>query len=855
MPGVVNGIGTWYYGKRNVHKALGTCESCGAYGELMSYDTTMYFVVFFVPLLPLGKKRIVNECPACRKHRVMSLKKWNQTKEKELTAIAAALQKSPNDPAVMREAIGTFVAFQDRSALVAAAAAAKRKFGQSAEVQMALGAAWMYFGNLEGAEEAYRAAVTASGGDDEREALAVCLIKQERPEEAAPLLTHVAAKKSHDGMGALYLLAMGYQTKGQHREALQTLDAIAKAFPREEKDREFKRLKKLSTKHAQSGKPVKSIELRRGGTVKEGRLSSPMLSRIIGPVVGLLIVGGYLYAAFAIGAAREIHVVNGLDERYEVEIAGKRVTVHPHVRATIEVPEGEIRVRVLDEALGIPEQTTTISTRFITRPLNDDVYVLNPDRVALLLWEQTVYYAGSHPLDNPKPPRVHVGKLLYKFEDIEYEFARFPPTASMEGNSELRERIDLLWDLEPEARLNAIVEYGREGVLPAYLKRMATYRPGVDFYLETLIRAIEPEKSIEFIRPMLERRPPLIEWHRTYQGLVQYCRDEHDLVAEYRQILSVAPDDAALTYLYARVVEDRDEALALFAKSANAPEPCAYGCYALASHALSRADFTRALAEARKATRLAPEREVFAEIRDDAMLGLKMYDELIEARRAEQKASPYLLAPVAEEAKLHCLDGKPEAADACIEAYCSRSKREFDEEVIAEYRTYLGSVKKYALGDVPGYAEALASVDEDEFALEILTATGELEDASEILSDEDYKHSDWHALLYLEAVAAGRDDLAWKHLDTYVEALGEGSSESRAIHAYLSGEKDLDVNEALRFLDRPHGKRTVMTMFGLRFGDHAESFFSLAEKLNYIPVYPRHVIEKVIEMRRVPKID
>ena len=52
MPYTMNGIGTWYWGQRNVQSRMGLCESCGRYGELKSYDTTLYIVVFFLPVIP-----------------------------------------------------------------------------------------------------------------------------------------------------------------------------------------------------------------------------------------------------------------------------------------------------------------------------------------------------------------------------------------------------------------------------------------------------------------------------------------------------------------------------------------------------------------------------------------------------------------------------------------------------------------------------------------------------------------------------------------------------------------------------------------------------------------------------------
>ena len=97
MPSVINGIGTWYYGKRNIHRFRAGCEFCNCVGDLESYDTTLYFVVVFIPIIPIGKKRILSECPSCQKHRLISLKKWEESKVKSVTETLEKLTQNPDD--------------------------------------------------------------------------------------------------------------------------------------------------------------------------------------------------------------------------------------------------------------------------------------------------------------------------------------------------------------------------------------------------------------------------------------------------------------------------------------------------------------------------------------------------------------------------------------------------------------------------------------------------------------------------------------------------------------------------------------------------------------------------------------
>src|SRR5262249_48331430 len=90
MPTTYNGVGTHYYGKSNVETRKGACPFCGSETTLTSYNTRLWFVVVFIPIIPLGKKRIIDYCPACTRHYAVDLKKWEAAKQLE---ISAALDK------------------------------------------------------------------------------------------------------------------------------------------------------------------------------------------------------------------------------------------------------------------------------------------------------------------------------------------------------------------------------------------------------------------------------------------------------------------------------------------------------------------------------------------------------------------------------------------------------------------------------------------------------------------------------------------------------------------------------------------------------------------------------------------
>jgi tetratricopeptide (TPR) repeat protein len=97
MPYTFNGIGTWYYGKRNRSRVTMACEHCKRLGVLESYETREFIVVFFIPLIPLRKFQIINACPSCRKHRRMSLQDWQARSASVLQRVRDEAAAKPGD--------------------------------------------------------------------------------------------------------------------------------------------------------------------------------------------------------------------------------------------------------------------------------------------------------------------------------------------------------------------------------------------------------------------------------------------------------------------------------------------------------------------------------------------------------------------------------------------------------------------------------------------------------------------------------------------------------------------------------------------------------------------------------------
>jgi tetratricopeptide (TPR) repeat protein len=211
MPTVVNGIGTWYYGRQHILKRKGNCPFCQRITNLESYDTTLFFVVFFVPLLPLERKRILDQCASCSKHRLVDLKKWEQAKANDSAALLEQLQADPNNRDNILRALGMALAYQDEPLFnrIAESLAASRTSDLAIQEQLAEG--HTYFGHWQEAETALRACLVLDDSDKYRTGLGWTLLKQARPEEARQYFQHILDQKDQESAGNIYWLINGYQ--------------------------------------------------------------------------------------------------------------------------------------------------------------------------------------------------------------------------------------------------------------------------------------------------------------------------------------------------------------------------------------------------------------------------------------------------------------------------------------------------------------------------------------------------------------------------------------------------------------------------------------------------------------------
>jgi tetratricopeptide (TPR) repeat protein len=345
MPQVVNGCGTWYYGKKNLQQYQGVCRACGALTTLKSYDTRLYAVVLFVPLIPLARKRIIEQCPACTRHGAMPLDDWRQAEKRSAEAIAA-YRASPNDAERAREALAACASFRNLPQFLDLAPDVERNLARDGETLRMLAAGYHLFGRAGDTERVLRTAMAAQDEDETREALVDCLLRQGRPFDAEPLLRHVVEQGIPDRVDWLYRLAQGFQMKGAHEKALEAFRQCEAVNPHITQDETFVRLRDESARNLGTAVPVQP----RAVVTKAKRQASFRKFQRVAPVVLAMLLVAYAVVCFVQGRRREVYLVNALHKPYTVRLNGQPYTLQPRTATPVRVEEGELAVAMADVA-------------------------------------------------------------------------------------------------------------------------------------------------------------------------------------------------------------------------------------------------------------------------------------------------------------------------------------------------------------------------------------------------------------------------------------------------------------------------------------------------------------------------
>jgi tetratricopeptide (TPR) repeat protein len=616
MPTTYNGIGTHYYGKRNVHKRRDSCPHCGRSVELISYDTRLWFVVLLIPVIPLGRKRIIDYCPACSRHYAADADKWETAKQLE---ISGALEKYRTQP-TPENAIAAhqqLLGFHQREQAADFRKAMIEKFDGNAKVHAYLGAALEHLGQFDESHKYFaRALALRPDLPEARIGVAMANIRAGRPDDARKLLDFMEKAGSSQlySLAPLDMLARAYQTANRHDDALAVFAILQEELPKLAEEKWFRQLvsnseKESDTKESQLPKlPFSWKHFFTPSPAAAGPGAKWRGVLILAAILGLGMLALILSNEY-IRRNRTLHIVNAFPQVLDVRIPGVPDLKGIGGLAQVVLPEGRYRATIS----GPLQQDVEFEIRssYFGRWFDDPVWVLNPGGAAVLVRQQVVYSR------DPPPASVsfHFGKAFESFLNVTHPFEPLPESLQMK-ESEQRTLVSLA------------VHHGDGWQVFNYISQRRSQTAALDFcetwlrtrstdteigqlYLATAQALKKPERADAYLRAGLTNRPVAIGWHRSYQSLHENPRDYPALVGQYEAMLSADSTNSALLYLLGRITASPDDRRSLFKRAALMDPRNAYAHFALGYERMLSGDWDGAVTNLDRAVQLDPKDQGF----------------------------------------------------------------------------------------------------------------------------------------------------------------------------------------------------------------------------------------------------
>ena len=554
MPTSYNGVGTHYYGRKNKKSRTAVCQHCGHKAELTSYETRLWVVFVFVPLIPLGRKRVSDQCAVCNRHFAIDLKQWQTGRQSET---AAAIQRYRNDQSeeAALEVHGQLLAFQQYDDAAAFRSTALERFPQSAQLAAGIAAHLDFSGLPDEAGELWeRSFQLDSELPEARVGIAYQRFRDGSPNEARELLRFLEQPGAEQqySLEPLFDLAGHFQQDGDHEQAIEVFEVLLKAFPELAKDHQIRTFVITSEKaleRTESILPATKHSVRRLFTSQYSsnqRWTVGIAIALMLAAVGMAINNEYIRRHRTLTVINEtgLAATIQLDEESPVPVTGM---------LTLTMPEGIRRVRVAGAA--VEEHTLDVKAGYWERWTRNPVWMVNVGGAAIIA-DATIYYAVQ-----PRAPTLQLtaDPLIVK-RHVDFAFETPPESVSVSSEQDVQTRTAIAWveiGSEPDAVAGAyeMLRQSQPAQAWPYAERSLRRNPNDQGLLAALRSSVQPEQMSQLrslLESRLDHRPVALHWHRTYQNLPEVSRDYETTLALYENLLQADPQNSTLIYLRGR---------------------------------------------------------------------------------------------------------------------------------------------------------------------------------------------------------------------------------------------------------------------------------------------------------------
>jgi len=575
VPHTINGIGTHYYGAGNRSARLDVCQSCGRSATLSSYDTREWICVIFIPLIPLRKYRILNDCSSCRRHHRIQADEFAKKLAEVTAPLRGQMRHKPQDPepqiALVRALIGWEMRADAEKELQSAAA----RFPQNVDITLLAAQMASGRGDLNGALLLYERAY----GLDPQDAAATygygwILYKLEHHDRAVPILQRAVSQEGNK-LGALYLLGTSQMKLSRWNDALNAYQQLLTLEPAYMQDKNLLRLMRECKQHL--GYELNEAERRAGRSWWPfGRKSTPQTLqpqptlvrpslRIAGMVIAAIAILGLGFYAWDRWTNIDVYFDNGLDHAVKLDVDSAHFDIAPNTFRKESLKQGAHTVVVRGSGGGKELERLTFNLERLSifgAMMHDRFFVYN-------VAAHNVYRRGVHGYaaraENSSYSEELIGmQRFFEQRDVDFPFMPPPETISVDSNRSSTARkvsfnaaknIDLtkyalirLRQGKMEEARTAIDRAVADAPCDTNTRRTQVYLAGIAGSIDNA-----SETAHHWIADCAQND---LEAHRAYQDVNREAGRQEALREEYRKMLSSSPESGKAHYLYGRVAAD-----------------------------------------------------------------------------------------------------------------------------------------------------------------------------------------------------------------------------------------------------------------------------------------------------------
>jgi tetratricopeptide (TPR) repeat protein len=696
MPTTYNGVGTHYYGKKNRTVRTAPCRSCGRVANLESYDTRLWFVIIFIPVIPLGRKRVIDACPLCTRHFVADADKYEEARQLQVSAAQDQFRRDPSPQAAL-QVHATLLGFHETEQAAKFRQAARERFPADAEMMAGLAAQLEHVASYQEAAELHDVAHRLDPELPEaRVAIAMRKMAAGELDEARRLLDflEVPGAGQQYPLGPLDVLSTYYQKTGRHEEALEIAEHLLREIPAAGQQHPFRAFVARSEKalgRTESILPRRQHSLR-GLFRGDGHVYSKRLRwAVIGGVGLVLLAAGLAVNNEYIRRHRILRVINSCGTPVQVRVDDQP----PQTVADsgqIVVNEGRHRIQLT----GAVDETHDVALEagYFDRWFSKPAWVLIPGGEAVLV-EQAIYYAKD-----PRPAQhsLIVGRPFVALPHVDYVFE--PPPHQIQvrgGETVVKKSLERFPGTDLQA-FRAAAGSDRQGAL-AFAERRLRRRPEDRAMLKAYMldaASGETGRAESFFATGLDRRPVAVQWHRFYQTLAEKNGHDAGLIARYDGYLKADPRNASLIYLRGRVEPDWDRQEEFYRRAMTADQRLPWPWAALAFRAAAAARWQDCLRDLQKARDLKIDEDMLEEATLAARIATGEARAMANEFRARLNANAMDHEALRGLLEATAASGPPEAVDHELNAWLNRIPMEVRNAVAAPLR----AVTMYQTGKI-----------------------------------------------------------------------------------------------------------------------------------------------------------